>query len=215
MRPMSSDPNGSDPNGSDPNGSDSKPPEAGGPDDARTAGAAASGVEGFTVELGPDVEKALEAIRQQAQKWLKKGRHTSVRLKFRGKELATVPLGALVAAEAASFVLFGPLRVLVTNLLGRAVLEVELVNEADAVVAAGRERLLEGELDLALEKFREAVAMDDTHPAAHLNLGIGLKLKGERDAAAQAFERAVALDPAGDTGREARRQLELLKARAP
>jgi hypothetical protein len=52
--------------------------------------------------------------------------------------------------------------------------------------------------------------MDRDHAPAWLNLGIALKLKAERAEACGAFEKAAALDPEGDTGKEARRQVELL-----
>ncbi len=89
-----------------------------------------------------------------------------------------------------------------------------MINDADQVVQAGKERLLDGELDDALARFREAVAMDPGHAGAQLNLGVALKLKGQREEAIAAFEQAASLDPDGDTGKEARRQLEAMKSRA-
>lgn len=171
---------------------------------------------GFSVDLSGGWEEAFKTVQDKARVLLKKGQHTKVRIKFRDRELATMPLSMLVAAEAASFVLAGPARILhiiAANALGRTLLDVEFVNEADAVVTAGKARLLEGELDEALERFREAIAMDPNHAPAQLNLGIALKLKGQRDDARAAFEKAAQLDPDGEAGREARRQLELLKAR--
>lgn len=170
----------------------------------------------FSVDLSEGAEAALRTVSDKARQLLKKGRHTRVRLRFRGRELATMPLSVFVAAEAASLVLAGPARllgVLAANAVGKVLLDVEFINEADAVVATGKERLLDGELDEALARFQEAIDMDVEHPAAHLNLGIALKLKGDRAGAQAAFEKAAALDPHGDPGREARRQIELLKAR--
>lgn len=169
----------------------------------------------FAVDLSQGLEQAFDKVRERAQHYLKRGQHTQVRLKLRGKEIATIPLTALLAAEAATFWFTGPLRLLLLNALGRTFLDVEFINEADEVVAQGKKRLLEGELEEALTKFREAIAMDGEHAPAHLNLGVALKLKGERADASTAFERAARLDPDGDTGREARRQIELLKSRAP
>jgi tetratricopeptide (TPR) repeat protein len=166
----------------------------------------------FVVDLGDGFDKAVDTIRERASHYYKKGQHTKVRLKFRGKELATIPLTMLLAVEAGTFLMgAGVVRLLLANVVGRAFLEVEFINEADNHVAAGKERLLDGELDEALTKFQEAIEIDRDHPGAHLNLGVALKLKGQRDEAGAAFEKAVALDPHGDAGKEARRQLEKLR----
>lgn len=176
------------------------------------ASEAAARVKSFSVDLSNGVEDALKKIQEQARHLVKKGQHTKVRVKFRGKELATFPMSVLLAAEAATFLGGGGfLRFILVNALGRTFLDVEMINEADTVVASGKQRLLDGDLDEALARFREAIVMDRDHPAAHLNLGIALKLKGQRDEAQAAFEKAAGLDPDGDTGKEARRQLESLK----
>lgn len=165
----------------------------------------------FSVDLEKGIEEGLRRLREEATHLLRKGQHTRVRIKFRGKELATVPLAVLVASEIATFWWAGLLRVLLVNVVGRTFLEVEVINEADAVIATGKQRLLDGDLDEALEQFQKALAMDPRHPVVHLNLGIALKLKGEREGAQAAFEKASQLDRAGDAGKEARRQLETLK----
>jgi tetratricopeptide (TPR) repeat protein len=167
----------------------------------------------FSVDLEKGIEEALRKLREDAAHLVRKGQHTRVRLKFRGKELATMPLAVLVASEIATFWWAGLLRVLLVNVVGGTFLEVEVINEADAVIATGKQRLLEGELDEALEQFHKALAMDPRHALVHLNLGIALKLKGQRAEAQAAFEQASALDPAGEAGREARRQLETLERR--
>lgn len=165
------------------------------------------------IDVGGGVESALAELRDRAAVLLRKGRHTSVRLSFRGTELATVPLAVLVAAEAATFWWAGLLRVLAANLLGKAVLEVELVSDADTLVARGRDCLMDGDMGGALARFREALEIDPDHAQAHLNLGVALRLRDDRDPARWHFERAAALDPEGTSGREARRQLEQLGAR--
>ena len=166
----------------------------------------------FRLDLGDGFDEALKRLRDRAEHYYKKGQHTQVRLRFRGKEIATVPMNALIAVEAAGWALgAGWLRLIAVNALGKTFLDVEFINEADSVVAAGKERVLDGELDEALAKFRQAIEMDRDHPAAHLNLGVALKLKGDRDGAIEAFAKAVALDPAGETGAEARKQLEKFK----
>jgi tetratricopeptide (TPR) repeat protein len=169
----------------------------------------------FSVDVSNGLEEGLRTLKERASQYVKKGAYTKVRIKFRGRELATLPLTVLLAAEAATFLGGGGiLRLLVVNALGRTFLDVEFINEADTVVAAGKQRLLDGDLDEALARFREAIAMDGAHPGAQLNLGIAMKLKGDRAGAQAAFEKSASLDPDGDTGKEARRQLEALKARS-
>ncbi len=197
---------------------DSATPEAEGPPEALPEGRSnereGEGAKSFRVDLSEGVEKAFERLKERLARLVKKGQHTKVRLKFRGRELATLPIPVLLAAEAATFLGGGGLlRFLVVNALGRTFLDVEVLNDADAVVQAGRQRLLDGELDDALAKFREAISMDPGHAAAQLNLGIALKLKGAREEAAKAFEEAARLDPEGETGKEARRQLDAMKSR--
>lgn len=171
----------------------------------------------FSVDVSRGVEDGLRTAVEKARVLLKKGKHTKVRLGFRGRELVTMPLSAFVAAEAAGLLLAGPARllgVLAANAAGKVLLDVEFINEAESVVATGKERLLEGELEAALACFQEAIEMDAAHAPAWLNLGIALKLGGDREQAREAFEKAAALDANGDVGKEARRQVEALMSRA-
>lgn len=171
----------------------------------------ATEVERFVLDLGEGTEKALRRLREEAGRLVKKGRHTRLRLKLRGRELTTLPLAVIVAAEAATLWWAGPLRLLLANVVGKALLEVEVIHDADAVVEAGRQSLLEGELDQALARFREALEMAPEHAGAHLNLGVALRLGGDRDGAKQHFQTAAEKDPDGPVGREARRHLESLE----
>lgn len=182
--------------------------------DSAAANSADTGPTAVRIDLEKGIEEGMRKLAIEAQHWLKRGQHTRVRIKFRGRELVTLPLTVLLAAEAATLPFTGLLRILAVNVVGKAFLDVELINDADAVITRGKELLLEGELDEALAEFQRALAMDTRHAAAHLNLGIAFKLKGEREAARESFEKCVALDPTGDTGREARVQLEKLKPRA-
>ena len=143
--------------------------------------------------------------------WTNKGRYTRVRFKFRGKQLLPdLPLAAVVAAEGLSFYWAGILRALLVNVAGGSLIEVELVNDADKKVQEGREAVLSGELDRALEHFRRALEMDRDNAVAHLSLGIALKLKGQPSEARAALEQARKLDPKGATGAEAERVLSTL-----
>lgn len=165
------------------------------------------GGQAFTFEIDPKrIEEGLRKLREEAVHWANKGRYTKVRFKFRGKQLLPdMPLAAVAAAEGLTFYWGGILRALVVTVAGGSLLQVELVNDADKRVQAGKEALLAGDLDEALALFREALAMDRDNVGAHLNVGVALKLKGDREAALASFERAKALDPEGPLGAEAER----------
>jgi tetratricopeptide (TPR) repeat protein len=127
-----------------------------------------------------------------------------VRFKFRGKQLLPdLPLAAVIAAEGLTFYWTGILRALLVNVAGKSVLSVELVNDSGRFVEAGKQELLSGEVDRAIEAFRTALRMERDNPRAYLHLGAALRLKGEKDEARAALERARALDPRGEVGREA------------
>ncbi len=167
-------------------------------------------------EIDPaQLEAGFQKLRGELVHWTNKGRYTKVRFKFRGKQLLPdLPLAAVVAAEGLTFYWGGILRMLVANVVGKSVLEVELVNDADKRVQAGREALLSGDVDQALALFREALAMDRDNAAAHLNVGVALKLRGDREGALAAFEAAKARDPDGGVGAEAERLAANLRPKA-
>lgn len=162
------------------------------------------------IEIDPRrIEETLGKLQGELKHWVNKGRFTKVRFRFRGKQLLPdLPLAAVVAAQGLTFYWAGLLRLLLVNVAGGSVLDVELVSDADAKVQAGREALLSGEVELALLHFRNALEMDRDHPAAHLQLGVALKLEGEREAARAELERARELDPKGAVGVEAERILQ-------
>lgn len=161
----------------------------------------------FPFEIDPKrLEESLGKLRDELVHWTNKGRYTKVRFKFRGKQLLPdLPIAAVVAAEGLTFYWGGILRALVFTVAGGSLLQVELVNDADKRVQAGKEALLAGDLDEALALFREALAMDRDNVSAHLNVGVALKLKGDRVGALASFERAKMLDPEGPLGAEAER----------
>jgi tetratricopeptide (TPR) repeat protein len=158
-------------------------------------------------ELDPKrLEESLGKLRDELVHWTNKGRYTKVRFKFRGKQLLPdLPIAAVAAAEGLTFYWGGILRALMLTVAGGSLLQVELVNDADKRVQAGKEALLAGDLDEALTLFREALAMDRDNVGAHLNVGVALKLKGDREGALASFERAQVLDPEGPLGAEAER----------
>jgi hypothetical protein len=161
----------------------------------------------FPLEIDPKrVEESLRKLSGELVHWANKGRYTKVRFKFRGKQLLPdLPIAAVAAAEGLTFYWGGILRALIFNVAGTSLLQVELINDADKRVQAGKEALLSGDVDEALTLFREALSMDRDNVGAHLNLGVALKLKGDRAAALEAFERAKSLDPEGPLGTEAER----------
>ncbi len=164
-------------------------------------------------EIDPKkLEESLKKLGSQVVKMAKKGRYTKVRFKFRGKQLLPdIPLAAVAAVEGLSFYWAGLLRLLVFNLAGQTVIDVELVNDSEKKLQAGKEALLSGDLDHALAAFHEAENMDHDNPLVQLNLGIALKLKGDHEAARRALQKAKALDKTGVTANEADRLLATLK----
>ena len=166
-------------------------------------------------EIDPKrVEESLRKLQEEVVHWANKGRYTKVRFKFRGKQLLPdLPLAAVVAAEGLTFYWGGILRALVANMVGGSVFQVELINDADKRVQAGREALLSGDVEQALTLFREALAMDRDNAAAHLNVGVALKLQGDREGALAAFEKAREKDPQGPIGTEAERLAAPLRSK--
>jgi len=162
------------------------------------------------VDLSEGLEGAFAKITAQARDLMSKGQHTRVRIKFRGKQIAEVPIAVVAAAEVASFWWFGPLRVVLGHVVGRAVLDVEFVSNADHHVFEGRRWLQEGEMEKALAEFDKALSIDRRHAGAHLGRGIALKLRGDKASAREAFREADHCDPRSEAGREARRHLDNL-----
>ena len=174
---------------------------------AREAGESAKKM---AVDLSEGFDGAFGKITEQAKDLMSKGQHTRVRIKFRGKQVAELPIAMVAAAEVASFWWFGPLRLVLGHVVGKAVLDVEFVSNADHNVQEGRAFLADGELDKAIAEFDKALRMDRRHAGALLGKGIALKLRGDKPAARQCFEQAEEIDPRGEAGREARRHLDNL-----
>lgn len=170
---------------------------------------------GVEVEAG-SLEKTLARVREELTHLVNKGRYTKVRFKLRGKPiLPDLPVAAVVAAEAVTFWWAGLLRALLVTLGANTLLQVELVNDADREVARGKDALLAGDLEKAMEAFRKALEMDRANPSALLSLGIAHKLKGDLANARNFLEKAEQADPQGPTGDEARRLLDQMNAAEP
>src|SRR2546422_1335365 len=166
--------------------------------------------EKMAVDVTEGLDEAFSKVSQQARDLMAKGQHTRVRIKFRGKQIAELPIAAVAAAEVATFWWFGPLRVVLGHVVGRAVLDVEFVSNADHHVAEGRRWLQEGEMEKALTEFDKALSIDRRHAGAHLGRGIALKLRRDKASARDAFREAEHCDPRSEAGREARRHLDNL-----
>ena len=165
------------------------------------------------VEIDPRrLEQGLAALKGELTHWVNKGRYSKVRIKLFNKPLLPdLPVGVVLAAEGLSFMLLGPLQAVLGNLVGTAVLNVELISDAVHHVNRGRELILAGELQAALAQFRTALAIDRNSAAAHLHVGIALKLTGDREGARLAFGKAADLDPKGPSGLEAEKLLATLR----
>jgi tetratricopeptide (TPR) repeat protein len=168
----------------------------------------------FPFEIDPKkLEASLKKLGDQVVKMAKKGRYTKVRFKFRGKQvLPDIPLAAVAAVEGLSFYWAGLLRLLVFNLAGRTVIDIEYVNDSEKKLQAGKEALLSGDLSEALAAFHQAQEMDHDNPLVHLNLGIAYKLQGDHPLARASLLTAKSLDEKnGVTANEADRLLATLK----
>jgi tetratricopeptide (TPR) repeat protein len=166
-----------------------------------------------TIDVEPGrIEEMLHKLRTELGALANKGRYTRVRFKFRGKQLLPdLPLAAVVAAEGLTFYWTGILRALLVNVAGKSVLSVELVNDSARFVQAGKDELLAGEVDRAIDAFRTALRMERDNPRAFLHLGAALRLKNDLVEAREALERARALDPRGEVGREATELLRRMR----
>ncbi|MGC4122547.1 MAG: tetratricopeptide repeat protein [Myxococcales bacterium] len=171
----------------------------------------------FGVEVEPgSVEKTLAKVREELTHWVNKGRYTKVRFMLRGKPiLPDLPVAAVVAAEAVTFWWAGLLRALLVTVGAGTLLKVELVNDADREVAYGRQCLLAGDLDKAVEAFQKALSMDRDNPAALLSMGITCKLKQDLAKAREYLQRVEQVDHDGPSGQEAARLLDQMNAAAP
>jgi tetratricopeptide (TPR) repeat protein len=159
----------------------------------------------FNLEVvGGNASEAVSKLKKNVQYWIERGRYNKVRVKRNGKAvLPDIPVGALVAFEAATFFWTGLLRAALVNVVGRAFFEVELINEADEHYKKGVEHFLGGELSEAEQHLEKALRVDDRHAKAHLQMGVLRKIQGKRDVARTHFERVLQLAPRTDAAREA------------
>jgi tetratricopeptide (TPR) repeat protein len=170
----------------------------------------------FNLEvMGDNVTDAMTTLRDKVTYWADRGRYNKIRIMRGGKPiLPDIPVAAVMAFEAATFFWMGPLRAVVTNVVGRVFFEVELINEAEEHYKRGLEHFLAGDLADAEDCLERALRIDDRYPRAHLQLGVLRKVQGRLEDATEHFEKAVVHDKGGDTGREAEVHLKKMKREA-
>jgi tetratricopeptide (TPR) repeat protein len=159
----------------------------------------------FSLDVaGRDVGEVLAELRDDVTYWVQKGRYNKVRILRDGKPvLPDIPVGAILAVEAASMVWLGALRTVVVNLAGRLLFSVEMINDAQEHLVAARAHYDRGDLDEAEAEAVKALKVDSRLPDAFLFLGTCAKLRGKKDEALRHFTAAKDLDPHGPVGREA------------
>lgn len=168
----------------------------------------------FSLEVASEnVADAFESLRDQVEYWANRGRYNKVRIKRKGKAVVPdIPVGALLAFEAATFFWTGILRAAIANVVGRVFFEVELVNEAEEHYREGLSYFLAGDLDDADKKLKEALRIDPRFARAHLQMGVLRKVQGRHADARTHFQKAKDNDPKGEVGKEASAHLKKLKA---
>ena len=167
----------------------------------------------FSVEVAAgNVTDAMVRMRDQVEYWASRGRYNKVRIKRKGKAvLPDIPVGALLAFEAATFFWTGLLRAAVVNVVGRVFFEVELVNEAEEHYREGLSNFLASELEDAEKGLKRALQIDPRFARAHLQMGVLRKVQGRAHDARLHFEKAKEYDPKGIIGTEAQVHLKKLK----
>ena len=162
--------------------------------------------DGFRIELDPEkveefskqLRARIEELRGRVKEGVDTSRYTKVRITYKGKPLGPdLPMGAVLAGEGLALIAFGPLWTVLGNLGARAVLEVQILHEAEELVSQGIEAYLAGEVEAAERLFREALARRKDDASALYHLGVLLRVTGRQDEALEALRRA-AMGPESD-----------------
>lgn len=153
---------------------------------------------GFKLEIDPDqIEETLKRLRDRLRDSFSTGRYTKVRLSYRGQAIGPdIPLAVFLAGEGVAFWLLSPIAALLVNLGAKAILDVEFIHEADELVAEGLALYLDGEVDAAERKYRQALDRRPDDPSALYNLGTLLRVSGRKEEALVALRKA-AMGPEG------------------
>ncbi len=175
----------------------------------KSVDSAPDGAPQFRIEVEGDGKDALSRLRQNVGYWVARGRYNKVRVRRNGKAvLPDIPVGALVAFEAATFFWTGLLRGVLVNTVGRALFEVELINEADEHYRKGLAHFLAGEMADAEGALKKALRVDERHVRAHLQMGVLQKIQGDAARAIVHFDRVVALDASVKKSQDATKEAQ-------
>lgn len=171
----------------------------------------------FTLDAtGKTAAEAMGKLKDNVQYWVTRGRYNKVRIKRQGKAvLPDIPVGALVAVEAATFFWTGLLRAALVNVVGRAFFEVELINEAEEHYKKGLEFFLAGDIEDADKHLSKALDIDSRYAKAHLQMGVLRKMQGKKQEALKHFAECIALDPHSEAGKEAKVHKKRMTDAAP
>ena len=148
---------------------------------------------GFQFEIDPNqIEESLRRLRAKLRESFTAGRYTKVRISYRGKQLGPdIPLAIFVAGEGVALWTTGPLAALLVNLGAKVMLDVSFVHDADELVREGLALYLDGEIDQAEAKYRDALERRPDDPAALYNLGVLLRVQGRRGEAVEVLRKAA------------------------
>ena len=149
--------------------------------------------ERFKFELDPDaIEESLRQLRDRVGDSFKAGRHTKVRLSYKGKQVGPdVPLAMFLAGEGVALWFTGPLGALLVNLGAKVMLDVEFLHEADELVREGLALYLDGEIEEAEAKYREALTRRPDDPSALYNLAVLCRIAGRVNEARELLHKAA------------------------
>ncbi len=159
----------------------------------------------FRVDLDPSrIELAATRLREVVDdtaarlgdSWAA-ARHLKLRVSWRGHVITPdVPLHVLLVGEGAAVAALGPLLTALANLGARMILDVDVVHDADRLVASGREAWAAGERERAEALLREALELRPDDPSALYPLGLLLRETG-RGAEGYATLRKAVMGPVG------------------
>jgi tetratricopeptide (TPR) repeat protein len=154
--------------------------------------------EGYRIEIDPErIEKVWQTLRDRARGAVAEGRHTRVRLSYKGQPIGPdIPLAVLLAGEGAAVWLISPIGALLVNLGAKAFLDVEFIHASDELVAEGIKFYLDGDTEAAEKCYRDALQRRPDDPSALYNLGVLLRVTGRKEEALAVFRRA-AMGPEG------------------
>lgn len=168
-------------------------------------------IERMVVDLQDGIDEVWQALQPRTAELLRKGKHTQVRLSFRGREFARLSLLAFLAAEAVAILRISLPAMLMFNVAGKIFLTVDFVDEVSEWGEKGKKHLDSGDLEEALSCFDTALDLDSHRAEIHLLRAKALQQKGDQSAAREALAKAVELDAEGKIGEEGRALLSSLE----